>query len=132
MAVRLLLLVVGLFHAVNALWMLAFPSAWAAAVVHLSGATPLNLHFIADIGMAFLVSAAALIWSARRGAAFAPWAVAGAAWPGLHAALHIREWIANGPPPTTSDMLSEGIGVILVGALGIALAWLRQREGGTQ
>ena len=132
MAVRLLLLVVGLYHALNALAMLLFPREWAAAVVHLDSPTPLHLHFIADIGMAFLASGAAMIWSARRGMAFAPWAIAGAAWPALHSSIHLYGWVMMGLPVTTRDMLSESIGVILISLAGIALAWLRQRQGATQ
>ncbi len=131
MAVRLLLLIVGLFHTANGLLMLAFPSRWAAAVVHQPAPMRLELHFIADIGMAFLASGAALIWSARRGPAFAPWAIAGAAWPALHALIHLREWLMDGLPATSGDILNEGIGVILVGAAGVVLAWVRQRERGT-
>ena len=129
MAVRLLLLVLGLFHLVNALWMLAFPGQWAARVVHLPAPVHLELHFIADIGMAFLASGLALIWSARRGPAFAPWAIAGAAWPGLHALVHIREWVMDGPPMAMADILNEGIGVILVGVAGALLAWFRSGTG---
>ncbi len=129
MIVRLLLLVVGLFHAANALWMLAFPVEWAATVVHQPDPVHLELHFIADIGMAFLASGAALIWSARRGPQFAMWAIAGATWPALHALIHLREWVMDGLPPTTGDILSEGIGVILVGAAGVLLAWLRFKTG---
>jgi len=131
MAVRLILLVVGLFHAANALWMLAFPGQWAAIVVHQPAPVHLELHFIADIGMAFLASGAALIWSARRGRQFATWAVAGAAWPALHAAIHLKEWLFDGPPAVTGDIINEGVGVILVGAAGVLLAWLRFRTGET-
>jgi ABC-type uncharacterized transport system permease subunit len=37
-----------------------------------------------------------------------------------------------GLPATTTDILNEGIGVILVGLAGVVLAWLRQREGVTR
>lgn len=132
MVVRLLLFGLGLFHAANALIMLAFPERWAAAVVHVATPSHLEFHFIADIGMAFLASGAALLWSARRGPAFASWAIAGAVWPALHATIHLHEWAADGLPSTTADILNEGIGVILTGVAGILLVWLRQRKGGTQ
>src|SRR5476651_2625883 len=109
MIVRSLLLVLGLFHAANALAMLVFPEEWAATVVHQPAPVHLELHFIADIGMAFLASGAALIWSARRGQQFASWAVAGAAWPALHAAIHLKEWIFDGPPAVGGDLINEGV-----------------------
>src|SRR5258706_13143016 len=128
MFTRALLLVLGLFHAANGLAMLLSPAPWALSVVHDPSPSHLEFHFIADIGMAFLASGVALIWSARRGASFAPWAIAGAAWPALHALIHVREWAVMGLPATT-DMLNEGIGVILAGLVGVVLAWLRRREG---
>ena len=126
MVVRLGLAVLGLFHLANGLVMLVWPGAWAASVVHLAGPDHLHFHFIADIAMAFLASGAGLLL-AWRGSAV--WAVAGATWPALHALIHVREWIAMGPPMASGDMVREGAGVILVGALGVALAWLRTRQG---
>jgi hypothetical protein len=131
MFTRALLLVLGLFHAINGLAMLALPEQWAMAVVHDPSPTRLEFHFMADIGMAFLASGVALVWSARRGRSYAPWAIAGAAWPALHALVHVREWTMMGLPATTADIVSEGVGVILVGAAGVAFAWLRQRQGDT-
>jgi hypothetical protein len=129
MFTRALLLVLGLFYVANGLAMLVEPAAWAVSVVHDPSPSHLEFHFIADIGMAFLASGAALVWSARRGQAFAPWAIAGAAWPALHALIHVHEWLTHGLPATTVDILNEGIGVILAGLAGVLLAWLRQREG---
>ena len=129
MVVRVFLAVLGVFHLANGLAMLAFPAAWAAAVVHLGAPDPLHFHFIADIAMAFLASGTGLLLGARRGAANAAWAAAGAAWPALHALLHVKEWILDGTPPVTSDLINEGLGVIVVGALGVALAWARLHKG---
>jgi hypothetical protein len=131
MFTRALLLVLGLFHAANGLVMLALPRQWASSVVHATAPNHLEFHFIGDIGMAFLASGVALAWSARRGRSFAPWAIAGAAWPALHALIHVREWAMMGMPATTRDILNEGIGVILVGAIGVVLAWVRQSQGDT-
>jgi hypothetical protein len=129
MVARLLLALLGAFHLANGLVMLAAPGTWAAAVVHLGAPDHLHFHFIADIGMAFLASGAGLLLGARKGAANATWAVAGSVWPFLHALVHLKEWIFDGPPAATGDLVSEGVAVILVGALGVALAWLRYRNG---
>jgi hypothetical protein len=129
MVVRILLVPVGVFHLANGLAMLAFPADWAAAVVHLDVPDHRHFHFIADIGLAFLASGAGLLLGARRGVANAPWAAAGAAWPALHALFHLKEWITDGLPATAQGLVSEGVGVILIGALGVLLAWHRFREG---
>jgi hypothetical protein len=129
MVVRVLLAILGVFHLANGLAMLAFPAAWAAAVVHLGAPDHLHFHFIADIGMAFMASGTGLLLGARRGAVNAAWAAAGATWPTLHALLHVKEWILGGPPPVVGDLINEGLGVIAVGALGAVLAWARLRKG---
>jgi hypothetical protein len=129
MVVRIGLTVLGVFHLANGLAMLVFPAAWAAAVVHLGAPDHLHFHFITDIGMAFLASGAGLLLGARRGAAGAAFAAAGATWPALHGLFHLKEWIGDGLPPTAQGLVSEGAGVILVGALGVFLAWRRFREG---
>jgi hypothetical protein len=129
MVTRLLLAVVGAFHLANGLAMLFAPAQWAATVVHLGAPDHLHFHFIADIGMAFAASGAGLLLGARKGATAAAFAIAGATWPFLHALIHASEWIMHGPPAATADLLNEGVGVILVGILGVALAWMRYREG---
>jgi hypothetical protein len=129
MVVRLLLAVIGVFHVANGLVMLIAPGPWAASVVHLAAPDHLHFHFIADIGMAFVASGTGLLLGARRGVAAASFAIAGASWPFLHTLVHVREWLMNGPPRSTGDLLSEGIAVILVGILGAVLAWMRYRKG---
>src|ERR1700712_5281221 len=109
MVVRAGLAFLGLFHLANGLVMLVAPGAWAAAVLHLGAPDHLHFHFIADIGMAFAASGAGMALGARRGAA--AFAVAGATWPALHALLHLKEWVPDGLPATTSGLVSEGVGV---------------------
>jgi hypothetical protein len=132
MVVRLLLGALGVFHLANGLAMLVFPSTWALQVVHLAAPDHLHFHFITDIGMAFAVSGAGLLLAARRGAAGAIWALAGAVWPLLHGLFHLEEWIMNGPPRAMTDLVNEGVGVILVGFLGAGLAWMRYKQGDTR
>ena len=129
MVVRLILAVLGLFHLANGLVMLLAPDAWAASVVHLSAPDHLHHHFITDIGFAFMASGAGMLLGARRGAQAGVWAVAGAVWPLLHGLFHLEEWIMDGPPPAMAGLISEGVGVILAGALGAAVAWVRYRKG---
>ena len=134
MGVRAGLVILGLFHVVNGLWMLFAPDAWYAAVPGVSGTGPINHHFIADIGLAFLASGAGLLLGARRMRQAGTFALAGAAWPALHALLHLWGWLHEGGPATAAVAVSEGIGVMLVGALGAGLAWFRfteQQRGGS-
>jgi hypothetical protein len=130
MAVRLMLLILGVFHLLNGLAMLVDPMAWYIAVPGVNASGPLNHHFIADIGLVFVASGAGLILGARQGPRAAVWAAAGAAWPALHALLHIGGWLAHGFPATGPLIASEVFGVVGTGALGVALAWARNRQEG--
>lgn len=127
MIVRALLVLLGVLHIVNGLFMLIAPAAWYASVPGVTASGPINPHFILDIGMAFVASGAGLIFGARRGANAAILACAGATWPALHALIHIDGWLMHGFPADTKIALSDAIGVVGLSALGVVLAWLRLR-----
>ncbi len=128
MFVRAGLVLLGLFHLGNGLWMLADPDSWYAAIPGVSATGPINHHFIADIGLAFVASGAGLLLGARNMRSAGAFAIAGAAWPVLHALLHLWGWIHMGLPTTGAVAVSESVGVVLIGALGVALAWVRFTE----
>jgi hypothetical protein len=130
MAVRVMLLILGAFHLLNGLYMLAAPMAWYLAVPGVSLSGPPNHHFIADIGLIFVASGAGLMLGARKGVRAAVLAAAGATWPALHALFHIWGWFAHGFPATGPVIAAEVVGVVGVGALGVALAWARNRQEG--
>jgi ABC-type Na+ efflux pump permease subunit len=122
------LILLGLFHLGNGLFMLAAPDAWYAAVPGVVQTGPINHHFITDIALAFAGSGAFMILGAR--ARMAAFALAGATFPALHALFHVWEWIADGIPHDPKQMASDAVAVMLVSFLGFALAWLRAREEG--
>lgn len=125
MPIRLGLLLLGLVHAANGLFMLADPRGWYAAVPGVTQTGPINIHFIDDVGLAFLVSGIAMALGALRGARTVGLALAGAVFPLAHAALHVVDWITDGVPRDPAAALTEAIGVIAIGILGAWLAWLR-------
>lgn len=126
--VRLILIALGLFHIGNGIWMLLAPMNWYATIPGVSGTGPINHHFVADIGLAFLASGAGLAVGA--GKRMAAYALAGAIWPGLHALLHVWGWLQHGFPQRSDVAVSEAIGVVLVGALGAASAYIHARKEG--
>lgn len=130
MATRLMLLILGAFHVANGLWMLAAPETWYAAVPGVAMTGPLNHHFISDVALAFLASGGGLILGATDRHWAGPAAIAGAAWPVLHALLHIWGWFAMGFPRETNVVVSEVVGVVAIGALGAVLAYLRANQKG--
>jgi hypothetical protein len=127
MIVHALLVLLGVIHIVNGLFMLIAPAEWYASVPGVTATGPFNPHFILDIGMAFVASGAGLMLGARRNANAAIIACAGATWPALHALIHIDGWLMHGFPTDTQTAVSETVGVVGLSALGVVLAWLRLR-----
>lgn len=63
---RVLLLIIGIYQAANGLVMLTAPEIWYSAVPGVPETGPANIHFIRDIGLAFLAAGAALLMASRR------------------------------------------------------------------
>jgi hypothetical protein len=127
---RWLLCLLGLFHLLGGLWMIATPMNWYEAVPGVVATGPMNHHFIVDIGLAFVASGAGMLMARRKGVAAAAFVLAGATWPALHACFHVWEWVRNGLPSDPHILVSTGIGVIVVSFLGFALAWMRAKQEG--
>lgn len=130
MALRAILFVLGLFHLVNGIWMLAAPASWYAAVPGVAATGPFNHHFVIDIGLAFIASGVGLMIGVRASKTASAFALAGATWPALHALFHLQIWLTHGLPDTTTGLINEGVGVILVGLLGASLAFFNARKEG--
>ena len=125
MAIRALLLLLGVLHLTNGAAMLIAPMSWYEAVPGVAGTGPFNHHFVMDVGMAFIASGGLFLQGARDGASAASFAVAGAAWPILHALIHIAGWFTSGFPVQPRVIFSEVIGVVALAALGGIVAWFR-------
>jgi hypothetical protein len=95
MAMRVVLaLVFGIALAANGLLMLIDPAAWYALVPGVAETGPLNMHFVRDIGCAYLVTGAALAGNAVDQRLHSA-AVAGALFLTLHALVHVRDAVAG-------------------------------------
>lgn len=127
---RLGLCAVGLIYLVNGAWMIAAPNGWYWAIAGVAATGPMNPHFMADIGLAFLASGVGLLMGLRAGATAAAFAVAGATWPVLHALFHVWLWLAHGFPRAADIAAIEVISVVGPAALGAALAFIRARQEG--
>ena len=88
--------IVSAFYLLSGVYMLIAPAHWYEAVPGVTSTGPFNIHFVRDIGLVFIASAAALLWGAVQGVRST--AVAGAAWPCLHALFHVQIWLARGVP----------------------------------
>ena len=112
-------IVLALAMAANALAMLAAPTWWYAAVPGVIATGPFNLHFVRDIGMAYVVVAGGLAWFAWRPARAWSALVAAAAFLTLHGLVHVAGALAS---PICGQMLLRDLPGVFAPAL-IAL-WL--------
>jgi hypothetical protein len=119
----LLTLLLALILAANGLAMLAAPADWYLAMPGVTGTGPLNLHFVRDIGCAYLVAAGGLAWMWRDPQAWRA-AMAGSAFLALHALVHVGEMIAGGfDVHHLHYLLSDLPGVFLIPAFALWLSW---------
>ncbi|MGO9401345.1 MAG: hypothetical protein ACLP19_26415 [Xanthobacteraceae bacterium] len=112
--------IVGIALAANGLTMLAVPDTWYALVPGVADTGPFNPHFVRDIGAAYLVAGAGLVWfAASRGAR--PAAQAAAAFLAIHALVHL--WDAAAGREHIHQWLVDLPTVFLPPALAIWIAW---------
>jgi hypothetical protein len=125
---RALFWFLGLLNVGNGLWMLLEPTAWyhdLPAGVPDTG--PLNLHFVRDIGSAFLTIGVALCAAAVRPALRHGVALATALFLVLHAVVHVTDLVGGRLP--ASHWLVDLPGVFFPAALFVVLAmprWWRE------
>jgi hypothetical protein len=84
----------GIGLAANGLIMLVVASTWYAIAPGVAETGPFNAHFIRDIGVAYLVCGAAMVWFALERIA-QPAALAAAAFLALHALVHLWDAAAG-------------------------------------
>jgi uncharacterized protein YjeT (DUF2065 family) len=119
---RALALILGLGLAANGLLMLAAPADWYGTVPGVADTGPFNAHFVRDIGAAYLVAGATLVWFAFDVAA-RPAALASAAFLALHALVHL--WDAAAEREHAHQLLVDLPTVFLPPALALLIAWPR-------
>lgn len=88
----LLFWLIGLGSTLNGLWMLIAPELWfhkIPADVHHFG--PYNVHFVRDVGCAYLTVGLGLVLAAWRPRMRAAMALLAALFYGLHALVHVYD-----------------------------------------
>jgi predicted anti-sigma-YlaC factor YlaD len=84
-----LLVFLGGGSVVNGGWMLLDAAGWFESVA--ADVRPFNVHFVRDIGAAYLASGIALLWAAWRPAWRLPLVAVATIFRALHAVGHVRE-----------------------------------------
>jgi hypothetical protein len=116
----------GLGLGVNGLWMLGRPEGWYYAIPGVSGTGPANLHFIRDIGCAYVVVGASLFWLVLKPRQAWPCALAGGAFLALHALIHL--WDTAAGRESSRQLLADLPAVVLPAFLVLWLVWLARRD----
>src|SRR5262245_65218837 len=116
----------GLSLVGNGLIMLAVPTLWYTNVPGVADTGPFNAHFVRDIGAAYLVCGAALVWFAMRPAA-RPAAQIGAAFLAVHALTHLFDTAAG--RAAVEQLLVDVPTVLLPPALAIWITWSPSASG---
>lgn len=117
---RSLLMTVGLLWLATGILIFADPHGFYERTPGLAMMGPYSVHFIRDVGLAFVASGVATTFGARgRNRSLA---LAGAGWPFLHALFHCQIWSHRGFP---FDAIAafDFIAVIAPAFLAVALAW---------
>lgn len=114
---RVLALLLALYHGTNGLVMLLAPSFWYTVVPGVDATGPLNTHFVRDTGLAFLACAAAFaIFAQSRGSRYILFPAL--VFLGGHATMHLIGFVHS---PRPGLILIESMTVILPGLLPIIL-----------
>jgi hypothetical protein len=114
-------LVLGIAVALNGVGMLAAPADWYQRIPGVVETGPANLHFIRDVGGAYLVAAACLVWFAVQPRQSWPAAFACGAFLALHALIHV--WDTAAGRESAHRLLTESPTIELPAILVLCLAW---------
>jgi hypothetical protein len=120
---KAMLWIVGLLQLAIGITMLTGPQSFYGLVPGVNETGPFSPHFVRDVGGAFLVAGAGLLWFARDARA-RPAALAGAAFLALHALIHVWDGLAGRERP--AHLVHDLPLLIGIAALALWLAWPRR------
>lgn len=115
--------ILGILLGANGAWMLVIPLHWYAHIPGVSATGPANVHFIRDIGCAYLATALALLWFVVAPRYAWPAVLAGGAFLFLHASVHVWDIGAGREHSYRLLILTEIPAIILPALLTIWIGW---------
>ncbi|NNE57952.1 MAG: hypothetical protein HKN36_07595 [Hellea sp.] len=113
---RKVLYVIGAIAVLTGIFIFVRPHHFYDMVPGLDLMGPFSIHFIRDVGLAYIASGAVMVWGAHHYSR--PAAISGALWPFLHALFHVQIWAYRGFPFDEIFFVNL-IGVILVAFVGL-------------
>jgi hypothetical protein len=118
--------VVGAMSAGNGLWMFLAPAGWYTDLpAGVPDTGPLNLHFVRDIGAAFLTLGVAFLVAAPRAERHRGVLLAGALFSTLHALVHVLDLVAGRLPAEhwLVDLPGVFVPALLLAVLALPRFW---------
>ena len=81
------------YYFLTGLYILLAPMHFYNNVPGLAAMGPYNMHFIRDVALVFIASSIAIGWGCKH--QIRSTALAGAAWPAMHAVFHLQIWASR-------------------------------------
>lgn len=113
---------IGILRTANGLYMLTAPETWFAAAPGAAATGPFNLHFVVDVGFAFLAGGLAFLAFAWR-PKLKLVALGASGFLVLHALFHLSGILHGQLHHAASD-----IAIAVPAILGLAISWPRKGE----
>jgi hypothetical protein len=123
-------IIVGAGLAANGIWMLASPQNWYGFIPGVASTGLANLHFIRDIGCAYLMAGGSLFWLAKAPRKAWPAAFVGAGFLALHALVHV--WDTTAGRESAHQLLIDVPAVVLPAAVAYWLAARARHDTGEE
>lgn len=117
---------VGALLAGSGVYMLVQPEAWYQSLPSVPHIGPLNVHFVRDIGAAYLASGVGILIGIWRPLWRAPAAIPAFVFIGLHAALHLIEW-GHDHPASSHEGWFDKFGLYVPALFLLYWIWMRPR-----
>lgn len=111
-----------------AVWMVFAPGGWFHAFPGVTLSGPFNPHLVRDLGIAFGIAGAGLVWSALRPLGALPIVLAASAFLVGHAGIHVAETISG--PSGHHGVAADALTVYAPAALALVCALLWRRHAG--
>lgn len=129
MVLNILAAAVAAILAYNGLHMLLWPENWYHSLPSVPHTGPLNVHFVRDIGAAYLGGAIGMVIGFWKPVWRLPAAIPALVFIGLHALLHVLEW-GHGHAASAHEGWLDRIGIYVPPV--VMLVWMMRRETGAQ
>lgn len=84
---------IAAYYFFTGLYILVAPMHFYNNVPGLPSMGPYNMHFIRDVALVFIACSVAIAWGCKHQQRST--AIAGAAWPAMHAVFHLQIWVGR-------------------------------------